>query len=184
MSVVTSFTGLHDAIAETLKKGIPALRTVDALKDEPPTDKVMTPAVFVGVEEMETAKKVTGGRVAMTCSLVAYCLLSDKTKRVEAEILNMAASVASVVNQNRWGLGECVEFPQRLSVVPATLSEGWKGLTCWAVSWDQVVHLGAVWSPPDLVNDAMTGEGPPLSGIYVRNCHDDLHRLEDFPIER
>lgn len=176
MSNVTSFTALHDAIADQLKKGIPALRTVDALQDDPPSDKVLTPAVFVGVEEMATAKKVTGGRVAMTCSLVAYCLLSDKTKRVEAEILNMAASVASVVNGSRWGLGECVEPPQRLSVVPATLSKGGQGLTCWAVQWDQVVHLGAVWSPPDLVNDAED-----LEGIYLKGCHDDLHRLEDFP---
>ncbi|MGL5589085.1 MAG: hypothetical protein ACRDDI_13610 [Aeromonas veronii] len=178
---VTDFTALHDAMAAELSARLPVLRTVDALGDEPPSDVALSPAVFVGVEEMTKSKKASGGRVAMTCQMVAYCVLSTKTPRADVEILNMAASVASVVDGNRWGLPESVEPPKALSAMPGTFAQGGHGCVCWVVSWEQTFHIGQAWSPPDVVNDAITGQGPAIDGIYVAGCHDELHRLGDFP---
>lgn len=169
--VVTDFTALHDAMSEELRTRIKALRTVDALEDEPPSDAVLTPAVFVGVEEVTGTRKLTGGRLALTCSMVAYCLISKKTKRSGLQIINMAASVASVVDGNRWGMVGCVEPPKRLSALPGSFSKGGNGLECWAVSWEQVIHVGDEWKAPEIDAD----------GFWLAGCHDELHKLEDFP---
>lgn len=171
MSQVTDFAGLHDAMEAALKAKLPALRTVDALSDEPPSDRVLTPAVFVGVEEMTKSRKLTDGRVALTCQMVAYCLLSEKTPRADVEILNMAASVASVVDGNRWGLSGCVDVPKSLSALPGTFSAGGKGVKCWAVSWEQTIHIGQEWKPED----------PEITGVWLAGCHDHLHPLPRFP---
>ncbi|MGL4505186.1 MAG: hypothetical protein ACRCUF_05580, partial [Aeromonas sobria] len=90
---MTNFTALHDAMEGHFKAAIPNLRTVDAYRDAP-DDKIQTPAVLVGVDEMQQGRKLTGGRLAMDCIFNAYCLLSSKTARAETEIRNMAAMVA------------------------------------------------------------------------------------------
>lgn len=177
---ITTFTALHDAMAEHLEKAIPALRTVDAYKDEP-NDKIQTPAVLVGVEEMQAGQKVSGGRLAMACIFSAYCLLSSKTVRSDLEVRNMAASVAANIDGQRFGLGEAVGRPTNITAVPGVFQNDQPGLECWIVSWEQVVHLGAVWSPPDIVNDSQQGTGPKVDGIWLAGCHDHLHKLEDFP---
>lgn len=171
MTQVTDFTTLHDAMAAEFKKRLPSLRTVEALADDPPSDKVITPALFIGVEEMLTTKKLSGGRVAITCTMAAYCVLSSKTPRVEVEILNMAASVASVVDGNHWGLGECVQRPSRLSAAPGSLSKGGKGLEAWVVQWEQVIHLGEAWQCPEPIPDE----------IYMSGCCDKQHNNGGFP---
>lgn len=168
---ITNFTALHDAMEAHFKKAIPALNTVDAYRDTPQTDKILTPAVLVGVEEMEAGKKVTGGRLAMDCVFSAYCLLSAQTKRSETEIRNMAAMVAMHLDGQRFGLGEAVGRPSNLSCVPGVFQNDQPGLECWIVSWTQTVHLGDEWKPEPLVAD----------GFWVRGCHDEDHRLPDFP---
>lgn len=170
MTMVTTFTALHDAMAAEIQARIPAIKTV-GVYDETPSDKTLTPAVFVGTEQMDGGRKLSGGRIAMDCLFSAYCLLSDKTPRSALEILNMSASLASVVDGNRWGLGECVERPADVVAVPAVFERGGKGLECWAVTWKQVVHIGEAWQCP---------EGTPHP-IYLKTCHDEPHRLEDFP---
>lgn len=169
---VTTFTAFHDAMAEELKARIPVLATVDAY-EESPSEQMETPAVLVGVEEMEAGRKVSGGRIAMNLYISAYCLLSTKTPRAALEILNMAASAASVVNGNRWGMGECVELPKAVTALPGVFERGGKGLHCWVVSWQQTIHLGEKWTTP---------EGTPHP-IYLKSCHEEMHRLEDFPNE-
>ncbi|APU00411.1 hypothetical protein [Aeromonas phage 3] len=154
------------------KEAMPMLRTVDAYRDSP-NDKIPTPALLVGVEEMEQGKKVTGGRLAMDCTFSAYCLLSSKTVRAETEIRNMAAMVALKLDGERFGLGEAVGRPQSVSCVPGIFQNDQPGLECWIVSWEQTVHLGTEWKPAGIDAD----------GYWLAGCHDELHKLPDFPKE-
>ncbi|MGL4504530.1 MAG: hypothetical protein ACRCUF_02215, partial [Aeromonas sobria] len=87
--MITTFTALHDEMEKSLKAAMPPVRTVDALRSVA-SDKVQTPAIFLGVDEMTVGKKDTSGRVAMNCIFNAYCLLSTKTPRAEVEVRNMA----------------------------------------------------------------------------------------------
>lgn len=181
---VTDFTALHDAMAEAFKTGIKGIKTVDALSDEPPSDGVMTPAVFIGVDELGQAKKLTDGRVALTVNFSAACLLSSKSKRANLSILNMAASVAAVVSGNTWGMGELVGPPKALAAVPGEFSKGGAGLISWVVSWEQVIHVGSEWSPPnhsgkEVDEDGNHAELDGYDGFWVANCHDERHKLED-----
>ncbi|MGL4504659.1 MAG: hypothetical protein ACRCUF_02885, partial [Aeromonas sobria] len=114
----------------------------------------------------------------MDCIFNAYCLLSSKTARAETEIRNMAAMVAMKLDGERFGLGEAVGRPTNITAVPGVFENNQPGLECWIVTWEQTVHLGEVWSPPDLVND-----GHATEGIYLAGCHDQLHKLSDFPKE-
>lgn len=177
---ITNFTALHDAMEGHFKLTIPSLKTVDAYRDKP-DDKIKTPAVLVGVDEMQTAKKLTGGRLAMTCVFNAYCILSTSTARAELEVRNMAALVAMKLDGERFGLGEAVGRPANITAVPGVFENDQPGLECWIVSWEQTVHLGDVWSPPDIVNDGVIGTGPKVDGFYLAGCHEQNHKLEDFP---
>ncbi|MGL5093658.1 MAG: hypothetical protein ACRC8B_22620 [Aeromonas sobria] len=168
---ITDFTALHDAIEDLFRKEIKHIRTVDAYRDAPQTDKIQTPAILVGVEEFEQTQKVTGGRLAMTCVFSAYCLLSSQTKRAETEIRNMAATVALKLDGQRFGLGEAVGRPSNISCVPGIFQNDQPGLECWVVSWEQVIHLGTEWQP----------EGIDADGFWLRGCHEEDHRLADFP---
>lgn len=197
MTNITNFTALHDAMEGLLKKSITAVRTVDAYRADTPRDTILTPAILVGVEEMGQEGGVSGGRLAMSCAFSAYCLLSSKTKRAEMEIRNFAATVAMTLHGERFGLGEAVGRPSNITAVPGVFENDQPGLECWVVSWEQVVYLGSVWSPPDLVHDALhpgnegTGAKPhdtgriPLpnldGGIWLEGCHPERHKLEDFP---
>lgn len=182
---MTNFTALHDAMEGHFKSQIKALRTVDAYRDETPSDKIQTPALLLGVEEMGQGKRVTGGRLAMDCTFSAYCLLSGQTARAETEIRNMAAMVAMNLDGQRFGLGEAVGRPSNITCVPGLFQSPQPGLECWIVSWEQTVHLGEVWSPPDIVNDSPIGTGngtePMIDGFYLAGCHDENHKLSDFP---
>ncbi|QIZ02624.1 hypothetical protein AhyVDH1_019 [Aeromonas phage AhyVDH1] len=171
MTTVTDFTSLHDAMEAHFKKSITALRTVDAYRSETPKDTIPTPALLVGVEEMAGAPKVTGGRLAMACTFSAYCLLSAKTKRAETEIRNMAAMVATKLDGERFGLGEAVGRPSNITAVPGVFENDQPGLECWIVSWEQTIHLGAEWQP----------EGIDADGFWLAGCHDEPHKLPDFP---
>ncbi|ANZ52204.1 hypothetical protein Ahp2_22 [Aeromonas phage Ahp2] len=153
---------------------MPMLRTVDAYRmDAPPDDKIKTPAVLVGVEEMGAGKKVTGGRLALDCTFAAYCLLSSETKRADLEIRNMAAMVAMKLDGQKWGLGEAVGRPTNINAVPGMFEHAQPGMECWIVSWEQTIHLGTEWQP----------EGIDADGFWLRGCHDEDHRLPDFPKE-
>lgn len=198
--MITTFTALHDEMEKVLRQAIPALATVEAYRDEP-SDHIQTPAVLIGMEEMQAGARVTGGRLAMDCLFSAYCILSTKTQRAEVEVMNMAASVAGSVNGEVWGLGGAVGRPSNITAVPGVFQNAQQGLECWIVSWQQTVHLGSVWVPPDWVNDALNpddgsvknpGVKPHLppdpnqptdldGGFWLESCHEHPHRLEDFP---
>lgn len=193
--MITTFTELHDRMEGYFRKNIPLLATVDAYREKP-DDKIKTPAVLVGMDEMASGSRVTGGRIAMTCIFNAYCLLSSKTPRAELEVRNMAAVVAAAIDGQRWSLDDAVGRPSNITAVPGVFENDQPGIECWIVTWEQEVHLGNVWIPSDLVNDALrvpdpTGSTPigpdgnhlppGLEGIYLAGCHDEQHRLEDFP---
>lgn len=192
---MTNFTALHDAMEGHFRKNMPYLATVDAYREETPSDKIATPAILVGVEEMTQGKKVTGGRLAMDCTFSAYCLLSGQTERAETAIRNMAAMVAMNIDGQHFGLGEAIGRPSNVSCVPGLFQSPQPGLECWIVSWEQTVHLGEVWSPPDIVNDSPAGTGQgngsetgngtesKIDGFYLAGCHDENHKLADFPEE-
>ncbi|MGL5776829.1 MAG: hypothetical protein ACRCYB_16100 [Aeromonas veronii] len=197
--MTTTFTTIHDEMEKALKKAIPALATVEAYRDQP-NDYIQTPAILLGVEELGAGQKVTGGRFAFECVFNAYCLLSTQTPRADLEVINMASSVAAHIEGSRWGQGASVGRPENITAVPGVFNSGEQGLECWIVSWVQTVHLGSVWSPPDVVHDALhPDEGSQarpgvkphlpadpdqpsnLSGIYLASCHPHRHKLEDFP---
>ncbi|MGL4755653.1 MAG: hypothetical protein ACRCXB_25110 [Aeromonadaceae bacterium] len=198
--MITTFTALHDEMEKTLLEQIPALTTVQAYRDEP-TDGIQTPAVLIGVDEMGAGNRVTGGRLAFDCTFSAYCLLSAQTIRAELEVINMAAAVGAAVAGSRWSDGGSVSRPEGITAVPGVFQSNGHGFECWIVSWRQTVHLGRNWCPPDLVNDALhpdkgsvvnPGVKPHAKpdpdqpdnlggGIWLKNCHEHPHKLEDFP---
>ncbi|MGL5286155.1 MAG: hypothetical protein ACRC8D_08450 [Aeromonas sp.] len=197
--MTTSFTTIHDEMEKALKKALPALATVEAYRDEP-SDHIQTPAILLGVEELGAGQKVTGGRFAFECVFNAYCLLSTQTPRADLEVINMASAVASQVEGRRWGQGASVGRPENITAVPGVFQSSGQGFECWIVSWVQTVHLGSVWSPPDVVHDALHpdkgsvvnpgvkphAEPDPdqptgLTGIYLASCHPERHKLPDFP---
>ncbi|MGY3887197.1 hypothetical protein [Aeromonas aquatica] len=168
--MITDFTELNRLMADTLKKAIPRLKTVDVMPDEL-ADSMQTPAVFIDLESFEPGKRLSGGRNAHECAFAAYCVLSTRTKNHEAQIKNMAAAVAGKVHGQRWSLSDAVALPSRIAAMPGIFKEDAHGLACWVVTWDQTVYLGEEWAPDDELGD----------GFWLKGCHDHPHRLEDFP---
>ncbi|MGL5215888.1 MAG: hypothetical protein ACRC8R_12230 [Aeromonas hydrophila] len=169
----TDFTALHDSMESYFKTTIKHIRTVQTYNGEVPKDRIQTPAILVGLEEMEQGKMLSGGRLAMDCIFSAYCLLSAQTKRADLEIRNMAAVVACKLSKQRWGLADAVSIPTNITAVPGIFENDQPGLECWVVSWRQTVHIGEAWAPDD----------GPFDGFWLAGCHDALHRLPDFPKE-
>ncbi|MGL5285674.1 MAG: hypothetical protein ACRC8D_06005 [Aeromonas sp.] len=177
-----SFTALHDAMAETLKRKIPRIRHVSAL-EEIPTDATDLPAVYISLDEMTPGKKRSGGRISVTCTFTATCLLSTQLPRASLEVRNMAFRVLSIIDGNRWGMEEQADRPQRLTALPGSFESGGHGLECWIVEWDQVLHMGEEWMTAERDGVDWLSPDPVPDGVWLNSCHDHPHRLEDFKRE-
>ncbi|MGL5526399.1 MAG: hypothetical protein ACRDCY_21965 [Aeromonas veronii] len=148
MSEITDFNELQLGIEHAIKARFPRLNTV-ALMRTAPDDTIKTPAVLLEVSGFTGGKKVSGGRLALRMTCQAHCMLSIRSANVEREIVNMAAAVAALVEGNHWGLPAAVQRPENIEATPGEFSTGEAGFESWVVSWEQLIHLGAEWQPPD-----------------------------------
>ena len=175
--MITDFTTLNDAMAATIKQHVEPVQTADAMS-ESIDDSMITPAVFIDLAEMDKGKKLSGGKLALDCTFIAYCVLSAKTERALLEVRNFAAAVAGVIEEHgRWGLADAVSRPTIVGLSPGVFERSGQGFECWTVEFTQTVHLGPAWRP-DLTDPDHRDY---VDGAWLAGCHPDNHYLGDVP---
>ena len=157
---------LHDNIAATVRQAFGSrLKTVaeyDPVDSE--SNTIKTPAVLLELGEMRPGGRVTGSRTPVELAWSAHCVLSAATVNVQREVRNFAAKVMTVVDGERWELGDAVTRAEELSAFPGMFKPGEHGFESWIVNWKQTAHLGDSWELPE---DSVPGEvkiGPAPAG--------------------
>lgn len=164
--MITDFTTLNDAMAETIKASLEPVQTAEAMSEDV-QDGMITPAVFLDLAEMSKGRKLSDKRMPWDCTFMAYCVLSTKTERALLEVRNFAAAVADVIETHgKWGLDGAVSRPAIASVSPGVFERNGQGFECMVVEFTQTVYVGEGWKP-----------GAPCTDVYLAGCHDELHYL-------
>lgn len=133
---------VHSAIVERIKAAFPALKTVEAYRQD--RKSLLVPACLVNLMEMEVEPEDDPGteQLAVTAHFEAVLVIHFRQgdKNPKLEIRKLAAAVAQFVHRQRWGL------PVSPAVVEAISEDGFDPeldqFEAWRVEWRQVLHLG------------------------------------------
>lgn len=156
----TTLGALQDAVLAALREQFAdriarygAYELDDQLTGEPDA-AIATPALLFQVERADAEPADPPdpfGRLAVRCQCAIHCLLSVRTERLQAALLDLASEVlASVVlcphlpcspRGNRWGLGIAADEPDSASIAEGGFRPGLNGVDSRVVNWDQTIYL-------------------------------------------
>ena len=116
-------------------------------------DTLQTPALFLEVEDFDVVNDQPDGwgRAELNCSLAVHCILGFETPHLQRSLVQLAASVATLVmpelrgdeitRGNLWSLGGAAAYPEGVSAQPGLLVPGLNGKDSWVVRWSQSFFL-------------------------------------------
>ena len=98
--------------------------------------------VYVEVDGFGPADTHNDGRHAQQLEIIVHCVVSRSIEKAELQAIDLASAVSRVIKNNCWGLGDKVEFPERIGAAPSVLSMGENAYEGWGVSFFQTIYLG------------------------------------------
>lgn len=169
-----SFEPVVDAILDAAREGLPNLAMCEPYagqfgQDGPKRGAVAAPGFFLAALDAPPAQEQPGdGRHAFEVRFAAYCLSRNARGAADrgSDAMTMAAEWALQVTDQHWGLAPQVEQAQLEAVQNLYSAElDNKGFGLWAVTWRQVINLGAsIWD----------GDEETPSEIWVGQDGDDF----------
>lgn len=172
---------LTDAIVAGLRAAFPAegegaIITVAAYPDE--RVKVATPAILVECIEMQPGTDPGTDQTSLDCRFEARVLVSGYESAPRKAVRSLAAAVAHVVRQNRWGL--TVAPAELIGAFPDDWRPEREEYDVWRVEWNQTCHIGgaSIWAPdPDAVtpSEVYVGLTPDIGPEHI----DDYVQVTD-----
>lgn len=149
---------LHDAICAAIAAQFPALRTVEAYREEVERTTLATPACLVELFELEASAENDPGteQLAMMARFEARLVLGYREADAKIEARRLAAAVAQFVLRQNWGLGPSVDRAAVLGCYPDDFDPRLDQYEVMRVEWEQLIRVGTdVWS----------GEGVPVTDV-------------------
>jgi hypothetical protein len=109
---------------------------------------IATPAILIEVETIREGEEDGTDRTPLMLDMVAHCILSARTERMQLALREMASAVIRAIRWHHFSLGESVYRSQNLTASPGQFTPGVNGFDSWRVSWEQMVFLGdSLWAP-------------------------------------
>lgn len=106
--------------------------------------------------EVDATVRRRPGRVAVSYTCLVQCALSTRTEQMRIELTEYASNVLTLVSAweapgqrvhagqlqigQRWGLGEAVEPPSRITCYPGALNSLPHGHDALLVEWEQTIY--------------------------------------------
>ena len=158
----TTLDAYHAAVVESMRATfgarIATYGAYDPAELIDPTQPLNTPALYLQIEASDLDdppdRQPLRGRVVSRQSAAVHVILSTRTDgdlQVALDVLASAVGVlicrpdtqshAAAKAGNRWGLGDAVSSPERISTQPAGWKPGLNGYDSRVVRFEQVAYL-------------------------------------------
>ncbi|MFJ2536626.1 hypothetical protein [Pseudomonas sp. NPDC087614] len=141
-----SLDQLYRAVEQYLRAHLPGVQAVTAWPDI--KDRVVLPAVFLEVAEIEPGTDIGTGETSLVCKFEARIIVDPIKPHHHQQAVQLATQLAVLLRAQTWGLAvEPAEFVQSLQDWTQPHLDGY---TVWLVEWTQQVYLGLEeWPWPD-----------------------------------
>lgn len=150
---------LHDAIACTIKAGMPDLLHVEAFPDLERRFRV--PALFFGLTEFKPGIDTGTGKTAVNGRFQALVLVNSVNPHAPLQCMWIATRLATLLRGQYWDL-DFTEEPEGVHAEP-TAHPQLEAFVVWSVSWTQVFHVGdeAPWPWPEAYPESLPAQIDP-----------------------
>jgi hypothetical protein len=141
-----SLDQLYRAVEQHLRAHLLGVQTVTAWPKV--SDRVLLPAVFLELAEIEPGTDIGTGETSLVCKFEARVIVDPLKPNHHQQAVQLVTQLAVLLRAQTWGSAvEPAEFVQALQDWTQPQLDGY---TVWLVEWNQQIYLGTEqWPWPD-----------------------------------